>query len=194
MDDIKIIFASNLINLRTKANMTQAELGEKLNYSDKSISKWERAEAIPDVIVIMNIAEIFSVSVDYLLSAHDKKDIKPGNKPYSPKMIMLVVMLGIFTLATLLFVIFWILGHKIWLIYVASIPVFLITLLVLNSVWFNRKNNLPIVAFLVLSIFIVIYYALIDFNPWQILLVSIPAEAVVYFSFQIKKGFVSKKK
>ena len=194
MEDIKIIFASNLINLRTKSNMTQAELGEKLNYSDKSISKWERAEAVPDVTVIMNIAEIFSVSVDYLLSTHDKKEIRPGNKPYSPKMIMLVVMLGIFTIATLIFVIFWILGHKIWLVYVASVPVFLITLLVLNSVWFNRKNNLPIVAVLVLSIFLLIYYSLIKYNPWQILLVAFPAEAVVYFSFQIKKGYVSPKR
>lgn len=194
MDDIKLIFASNLINLRTKANITQAELGEKLNYSDKSISKWERAEAIPDVTVVLSLSKIFDVTVDYLLSPHDTEDIKPGSKPYSPKMIMMVIMLGIFTLATLVFVIFWILGHKIWMVYVASVPVFLVTLLVLNSVWFNRKNNLPIIFFLVLSIFIVIYYALIEFNPWQILLVAIPAEAVVYFSFQIKKGFISKRK
>jgi len=194
MDDIKIIFASNLIALRNKANITQAELGEKLNYSDKSISKWERAEAIPDVTVMVNIANIFDVSVDYLITAHDKKDIKPGAKPYSPQMIMLVVMLGIFTVATLIFVIFWILGHQIWMVYVATVPVFLITLLVLNTVWFDKKNNLPIVATLVLSIFLVIYYALIKFNPWQILLVAVPAEAVVYFSFQIKKGFISRKK
>ena len=48
MDELKLIFASNLIRLRTAAGMTQAELGEQLNYSDKSISKWERGEAIPD--------------------------------------------------------------------------------------------------------------------------------------------------
>ena len=39
MDELKLIFASNLIRLRTAAGMTQAELGEQLNYSDKSISK-----------------------------------------------------------------------------------------------------------------------------------------------------------
>lgn len=194
MEDIKIIFASNLINLRNKAGITQAELGEKLNYSDKSISKWERAEAIPDVTVVIAIAEIFDVSVDYLLSPHDKKDIKPGTRPYSPKMIMMVVMLGIFTVATLLFVIFWILGHKIWLIYVASVPVSLITLVILNTIWFDKKNNLPITFCIVLSIFIVIYCTLIKFNPWQLFLVAIPAEAVVYFSFQIKKGYVPRKK
>lgn len=194
MEELKITFASNLINLRNKANITQAELGEKLNYSDKSISKWERAEALPDVSVVMNIAEIFNVSVDYLLSPHDKKDIKPGSKPYSPAMILMVVMLGIFTVATLLFVIFWILGHTFWIIYVASIPVSLITLVILNSIWFDKKNNLPITFFIVLSIFLVIYTALIKYNPWQLFIVAIPAEAVVYFSFQIKKGFIPKKK
>lgn len=194
MDDLKLVFASNLINLRTKSNITQAELGEKLNYSDKSISKWERAESLPDVTVIVNIAKIFDVSVDFLLTAHDKKDIKPGAKPYSPHMIMMVVMLGILTVATLLFSIFWILDQQVWLIYVATVPIFLITLLVLNTVWFDKKNNLPIVAAIVLSIFLLIYYILIEYNPWQILIVAIPAEAVVYFSFQIKKGFISRKK
>ena len=59
MDELKLIFASNLIRLRTAAGMTQAELGEQLNYSDKSISKWERGEAIPDAAVLKRMSEIF---------------------------------------------------------------------------------------------------------------------------------------
>ena len=184
-------FHEKIQELRKNKGLTQEELAELLYVSRTAVSKWESGRGYPSIDSLKGIAEIFSVSVDYLLSTHDKKEIKPGNKPYSPKMIMLVVMLGIFTIATLIFVIFWILGHKIWLVYVASVPVFLITLLVLNSVWFNRKNNLPIVAVLVLSIFLLIYYSLIKYNPWQILLVAFPAEAVVYFSFQIKKGYFS---
>ena len=71
MDELKLIFASNLIRLRTAAGMTQAELGEQLNYSDKSISKWERGEAIPDAAVLKRMSEIFGVTVDYLLDEHD---------------------------------------------------------------------------------------------------------------------------
>ena len=56
MDELKLIFASNLIRLRTAAGMTQAELGEQLNYSDKSISKWERGEGLPDVYILAQIA------------------------------------------------------------------------------------------------------------------------------------------
>ena len=79
MDELKLIFASNLIRLRTAAGMTQAELGEQLNYSDKSISKWERGEAIPDAAVLKRMSEIFGVTVDYLLNEHDAW--QPGPEP-----------------------------------------------------------------------------------------------------------------
>ena len=71
LDELKLVTAGNLINLRTGAGMTQAELGAKLNYSDKSISKWERGEAIPDAYVLTQMADLFGVSVDYILSSHD---------------------------------------------------------------------------------------------------------------------------
>ncbi|MFR6424856.1 MAG: helix-turn-helix domain-containing protein [Oscillospiraceae bacterium] len=77
MDELKLIFASNLIRLRTAAGMTQAELGEQLNYSDKSISKWERGEAIPDAMVLKRMSELFGVTVDYLLNEHDAWQPRP---------------------------------------------------------------------------------------------------------------------
>jgi len=67
MVDLKPIIAKNIIDLRKSMNWTQAELAQKLNYSDKAISKWERAESIPDVIVLKEIADLFHVKVDYLL-------------------------------------------------------------------------------------------------------------------------------
>ena len=48
MEDIKND-AKNITELRILNNMTQMELAEKLNYSDKTISKWERAESSPDI-------------------------------------------------------------------------------------------------------------------------------------------------
>lgn len=58
LTELKLVTASNIINERTKAGMTQAELGAKLNYSDKSVSKWERGEAIPDAYVLSEMAEL----------------------------------------------------------------------------------------------------------------------------------------
>ena len=69
MDELKLVVASNLIKLRQKAGMTQAELGEKLNYSDKTVSKWERGESMPDAYSLTRLAEIYGLTVDELL--HD---------------------------------------------------------------------------------------------------------------------------
>ena len=193
MDELKLITASNLIKLRTDAGMTQAELGSRLNYSDKTVSKWERAESVPDAFVLKQLGEIFGVSVDYLLSEHDEWEHAPrqgqGKKTsFSTGVVTLVSVMGIWTLAVFMFVIFWILGSLQWIIFAAAVPVTVITLLVFNCVWRQGRNNVWIVAALVLSVFLLIYLTLLRFNLWQLLLVLIPAEIIVFLSFRIRRG------
>ncbi len=191
MDELKLIFASNLIRLRTAAGMTQAELGEQLNYSDKSISKWERGEAIPDAMVLKRMSELFGVTVDYLLNEHDAW--QPGPEPSacdrSHHAIILVALMGIVTLAVLVFVVLWLwLGQVEWVVFPCFVPAAVITYLVLNSVFFGGQGNLYVVFGLVASIFLAGYLVLLRFgmNFWQLFLILIPAEAVVYFSFHIR--------
>ena len=193
MEDTKLVIASNIIRQRTNANMTQAELGEKLNYSDKTISKWERAEAVPDVLVLKRMAEIFGVSIDDLLNPPDQWNtpkVPPQSddgRKYNSSAIIMVALAGIWTIAILVFIIFWVLGSIHWSIFAYAVPVALITLLVLNSTWNHGKRNLLIVSGLVFSLIAVIYIALIKYRPWQLFLVAIPAQAVVSLSFKIKR-------
>lgn len=72
MEDLKNVLAENLIKYRKAANLTQAELAEKINYSDKAVSKWERAAGMPDVDVLKQIADLFGVTVDDMLTKSDK--------------------------------------------------------------------------------------------------------------------------
>ena len=192
MDDLKVITASNIINLRTAKGMTQAELGELLNYSDKSVSKWERAEAVPDAYVLKKMSEIFGVSVDYLLNSHDSweppESFKKAERGFRSKVITAVAIAGIWTLAFLIYIIGWLLESNWWLLFIYALPVSLITLLVLNSVWESGKNNRHIIYALVASIFFTIYLTFVSYNPWQILLLLIPAELIVFLSFRIKKS------
>lgn len=60
--------ANNLAYYRKKCGLTQSMVAEKLNYSDKAISKWERGDGIPDAYVLSNLAIIYGVSIDTLLS------------------------------------------------------------------------------------------------------------------------------
>ena len=192
MDDLKVITASNIINLRTAKGMTQAELGELLNYSDKSVSKWERAEAVPDAYVLKKMSEIFNVSVDYLLNSHDSwerpESFKKAERNFHSNVITILVIFGIWTLAFLIYIIGWLLEANWWLLFVYAVPVSLITFLVLNSVWEQGKNNRHIIYGLVASIFITVYITFLSYNPWQILLLLVPAELIVFLSFRIKKS------
>jgi len=80
MENLKSIIAKNIVLLRTGAHLTQAELAERLNYSDKAVSKWERGESLPDITVIKAIADMFGVTVDWLLRENGEQPVPDSNK------------------------------------------------------------------------------------------------------------------
>jgi len=190
MDELKTIFASNLIELRTNAGMTQAELAEKLHYTDKAVSKWERAESLPDVYVLKQIRQIFNVTVDALLNLHNQwtppQNIGTEKETYSRMFIVLSAISLIWTLCVVEFVIVWILLEQLqWIVFAVAVPLSLIVLLVFNSCWYKGKHNMYIVGALVLSLVLLIYLLLLKYNFWQMFLVLIPAELLVYLAFHI---------
>ena len=190
MDDFKKVTAENIIKLRTSMNLTQAQLGEKLNYSDKSISKWERGESVPDVFVLKKLADMAGVTVDYIITPNDPDEevqVPKKTRRYSRRFITLTVLAGIWALAVLVFVVLWLCGIFNWLVFIYAIPVSLITLLVLNSVWGDRRWNLYIVSGLVWGIICSIYLTAIRYNWWQLFLLGIPAQIIIIFAFSIRK-------
>ena len=193
MEDLRSIVASNLIRLRTEAGMTQAELGAKLNYSDKTISKWERADGLPDANALKTMGQIFNVPVDYILNSHDQwvRPVTPEEEEKADRInrraVIAVSVLSIITCAVMVFVILWLCGIVEWRVFVFALPLCLIALLVMNSVWNHGKFNVIIVFFLVLSIFVTIYLVLLPVNPWQLFLIALPAELIVIAAFNIRK-------
>ena len=194
LEELKLVTAGNLINLRTGAGMTQAELGAKLNYSDKSISKWERGEAIPDAFVLTQMAELFGVSVDYILSSHDawEPTVAPEDPRqdvvYSTSVITAIAVLGVWTLALTAFVTLWLAVDQLrWQIFVAAFPVSVLTWMVLMCVFKRTRHLTYMVALFVLSIFVSVYLLLLNRNPWQIFMIAVLAEVIVFLSFHVQK-------
>ena len=199
MEDIKSVIAKNIYTLRTANKMTQLEMAERLNYSDKAVSKWERAEGLPDVVVIKQIADMFGVTVDYLMSTEEERAAKgtevvrptavAGPRQYTPahRLITVISLIGIWTISLVLFLIFWAQEFLVWQVFVYTLPAFFITWLVFNSTWGNRRHNLYIVSALVWSILLVLYVALLKYNVWMIFLLGIPAQIIIYLSFRINR-------
>lgn len=67
-----------IANLRKQKGMTQSELAEKMNVTDKAVSKWERDLSCPDINTISKLADVLDVSVEELLKA--KKQDYSNNK------------------------------------------------------------------------------------------------------------------
>lgn len=193
LEELKLITASNIINLRTGAGLTQAELGSMLNYSDKTISKWERAEAIPDAFVLKQLGEIFGVTVDNLLSSHDEwKPIPAEEQPteqvsYSTGRIIAIAIVGIWTLALTAFVALWLAGIIMWQVFAVALPVSVLVYMILICVFHQKRYLHFVIAGFVLSLFIAAYFlSYPKYNPWQLFLIVIPAEIIVYLSCNLK--------
>ncbi len=191
MEELKMIIAGNIGQLRREAGMTQLELAEYLNYTDKAVSKWERGESIPDVITLKALADRFSVTVDYLLRADHpvETEIKREyTKRQRRNHAIITVMACMLVWLIAVFV------HtgvnvalpdegKLWLVYMYAVPITFVVLLVLNSVWGNRRNNFLIISALIWSSLACIYITTLIFasiNMWLVFLIGVPAQIIVW--------------
>lgn len=188
MRELKEIFAYNLTALRTESKMTQLELGNAISYSDKAISKWERGEAVPDAYVLLKLAGIFGVTVDFLLKDHEGDKMPRRKKTNYPSVVALSV-ISVWTAFAIAYIVTFLVGHAYPLLFMYAGIVSLIMMVVFNSVWGNRAFNIILVSVLVMSIITTIYLIFLTAgynNFWPILLLNIPAVLIVICCFRIR--------
>ncbi len=128
--------AKNIAQYRKAHHDTQLDLATKLNYSDKSVSKWERGESLPDVYILSQIAELYGVSVSALIG-----EIQPPreSKPHYHMFILLLSLALTMAVATLLFSMFMIckVDYPAWMFFVYALPVCSIICIVFTSLWWG---------------------------------------------------------
>ena len=189
MDNIKQIVAKNVTDLRKGARLTQLELAEKLNYSDKAVSKWERGESLPDVATLKQIADLFQVTMDYLVTedhsaaVHERVHYQ-GRELRNRKIITGISILLVWLAATTAFVIIdLVLGTSArnWIAFIYGVPVSMVVALVFNSLWFNPRFNFLIVSVLMWSLLACLHITLLllGFNIWIIYILGIPGQAII---------------
>ena len=128
--------AKNIAAYRKAHHDTQLDLATKLNYSDKSVSKWERGESLPDVYILSQIADLYGVSVSALIG-----EIQPPKetKPHYHMFILLLSLALTMAVATLLFSMFMIckVDYPAWMFFVYALPVCSIICIVFTSLWWG---------------------------------------------------------
>jgi transcriptional regulator with XRE-family HTH domain len=196
--DLKPIIAKNITTLRQNAKMTQSERAQRLNYSDKAVSKWERAESVPDVTVLQAIADLFGVNLEYLLAEDHAQTAEPEQQApmavkhrHSRPVIITLCVLLVWFLALLAYVVMDAIPPLIelqWLAFVYAVPVSMIVWLVLNSVWLNKKWNYLIISLLMWSVLagVVITFLGFGMNIWKVLLLGIPGQIAIILWSRIR--------
>ena len=189
--DIKVNLAENLVKYRKHFNLTQAELAEKLNYSDKAVSKWERGESVPDLAVLKQIADFYNVTIDTLISEPTKIATKKDNVRAKIRQIIAIcstMLVWLVAMCTFAFLNIIIPGIKhTWLSFIYAIPITCIVLLVLTSVWKKKITSAIIISLLVWSTITSIFLSLLFMlqSPpaqlWQVFLIGIPLQILTFF-------------
>ncbi len=190
--DIKENLAQNLIQYRKSMGLTQAELAEKLNYSDKAVSKWERGESFPDLYVLKQIADFYEVTIDTLIAKPTQ--LKSGkNQPFArtKQTIIALCSVGIaWLVAICCFAFIDIIFEGFtspWIFFIYAIPVSFIILVVFSSVWKRHVATAIHVSCLIWTVILAIYLSCVAFVPnpspvlWEIFLIGIPLQLLVVF-------------
>ena len=199
MNQLRDIIAKNICELRTNAGLTQQKLAEILNYSDKAISKWERGESVPDVTVLKQLADHFSVTVDYLLTEEHTAPPPSPRKARTRFIISLLSILLVWLIATLVFAQLSFFDENdfaCWLVFIYAIPVSSTVALVFNSIWGIRRMNYFIISVLTWSVILSVYLTLLMLgavNLWELFIVGAPAEVIIIVWSALGKKPSSKK-
>lgn len=201
MEDLKDVIAKNLVELRTKAHLTQLELAEKINYSDKAVSKWERGEAVPDLRVLIKIADIYNITVDEIVRKPEEgRHIFPHLNTTTKRILIALLSAGlVWFIATVIFMIFYFIpatDEYAYLSFVCAPFVCSIPLIVLSAMWGNWITHTLSCSLLVWSLAIIFHIFVIAFSSFnKIFVIYIVAgvfELLVIFWFILRKFYKHK--
>lgn len=187
MKDIKTIVANNLIALRKSRKMTQADVAEKLNYSDKSVSKWEHADSLPDISILYALADMYGVTLDYLTSDNAEEQanmMKTPEKSLENDRIIIasLTVTSVFLIAALVFVYIY-LNAKIssgWIAFVWALPVSFAALAYYNRIWSKNKiYAITLKSLLLWTLLAAICLQFMSYRLWLIFVLGVPLQLII---------------
>ena len=203
LEKLKNQIGANIAAQRKQAGLTQAGLAEKMNYSDKAVSKWERGESMPDILTLIQLSELFSISINDLLADPNELPGNPGNlekamtqvsekalkRKANKNVILGLSSTLVWFVALFLFVVIssFDLPNS-WIAFFYAVPINAIVLLSLRSAWRDFRWNRVLISVIVWGFLISIYTTLLvflHFNMWKMFLLGIPGEIAIFLWFRL---------
>ena len=213
-ENVKYRIGANIAAYRKNAGLTQAGLAEKLNYSDKAVSKWERGESIPDVLTLMALADQFSITVNDLIAdpnalptdsdsrlekAMTQVSEKALKRKANKNVILALSTTLVWFVALLVFVVMSSLDFLeaySWLIFLFAVPANAIVMLSLRSAWHDFRWNKFYISTIVWGFIVAIHVSLLvvfRYNFWKLYLLGIPGQIAIFLWFRLFRPAKEKK-
>ena len=210
-EKLKLQIGANIAAYRKQAGLTQAGLAEKLNYSDKAVSKWERGESVPDVLTLVQLAEQFNITVNELLVDPNALPENGGNlekaiaqvsekalkRKANKNVILALSSILVWFVALFIFVVLSSFGiPKSWLAFFYAVPANAIVLLSLRSAWRDFRRNRALISAIVWGSIVSIHatvWVFFGFNFWKLYLLGIPGQMAVFLWFRLFRPAKEKK-
>ena len=202
-EKLKVQIGTNISNLRKRQRLTQAGLAEKLNYSDKAVSKWERGESAPDILTLVSIAEVLGVTVDDLISDPNALPEQTGavqqamehvvektlKRKADKRIIVQLSSILVWFVALFVYVVLASFGiENSWLAFFWAIPADAIVVLSLRSAWKDFRSNKMLISILMWGSLLSIYMmplVLLHVNVWRLFLLGIPGQVAIWLWFRM---------
>lgn len=202
-EKLKKQIGMNIAAYRKRLHLTQAGLAEKLNYSDKAISKWERGESAPDVSTMVQLAELFDITVNELLEDPNALPDNPGaveramgkavektlKRKADKRIILGLSSILVWFVALLLFVVLSSLNiPNTWLALVYAIPADAIVMLSLRSAWKDFRWNQALISVIMWGGLVSLYLTLLilaNLNIWKLFLLGAPGQVAILLWFRL---------
>lgn len=196
-DDIKTTVANNLIALRKSKGLTQADVANALNYSDKSVSKWEHADSLPDISILCALADMYGVTLDYLTHEDAEEQLSYVNEKKKPDRerqltIEVLTVTIVFLCATVQFVYGYCFAsvptQDFWIAYLWAIPISTLFLWNYNRKWHkNKLESTILLSILLWSLLLCIFLQFGDYKLWLIFILGVPMEVIIVLSSNLTK-------
>ncbi len=191
MENIREIVAKNLVNLRKQNNLTQVELAQKINFSDKAISRWEKGEVLPDIETLQKLSAVYGVPMSAILESQDEgqksKFIIPTKKD---------ILSQIFLICEIWVIISVIYAYvnvarsvNLWQIFLWGVPATALFLLFQNRKKTNNLLNFIYGTIFVWSFITCLFLHMLELCPWYFYILGVPIQGmlVVRYLFNYKK-------
>ena len=187
------IIAENLVYYRKAAGLTQLEIAEKFNYSDKSISKWERAEGLPDVLVLKALADFYGIRVDDFFKTEKRR--LPMSKKAKHWFIFGLSETLLWFVFGLAFVVLQLAlpeAFQWWLFFIYAAAASAILAVVWSGIYHKKFYQLlstsGIIWFTILSVYLSLLLNTNIPNLWLLFLIGIPLEGLAILWYFLKKN------